>query len=216
MQKRHSSASNLLSPIIILIVIRKEKRSLWASKRLRHTFVYTKYVKKTFRFSNLCSMSFDAGALPTPVAKRALNQGSAYWYIGSTLAMSARQKYNRLARLATGRYSSDVLLTSTAVTSASCMRMFTSFDVFFACASVSIKFVSSRMLPFDSASSFKILDSISNSCLFMAADWTTSSLFFSASSGISSSTVAPSSCSSSPDCVTVKFTRLILTCTSGL
>ena len=29
-------------------------------------------------------------------------------------------------------------------------------------------------------------------------------------------TVAPSSCSSRPLCVTVKFTRLILTCTSGL
>ena len=35
-------------------------------------------LKKTFKFSNRCSMSFDAGALPTPVAKRALNQGSAY------------------------------------------------------------------------------------------------------------------------------------------
>ena len=59
-------------------------------------------------------MSFDAGARPTPVAKSALNQGSAYlrgtdaveigkvkppqgtprahWYMGSTFAMSARQK----------------------------------------------------------------------------------------------------------------------------
>ena len=43
--------------------------------------------------------------------------------------MSARQKYNSDALLATGRYSSDVLLTSTDVTSASCMRMLTSFDL---------------------------------------------------------------------------------------
>ena len=37
MQKRHSNASILSSPIMILIVIRKLKSSLWASKRLRHT-----------------------------------------------------------------------------------------------------------------------------------------------------------------------------------
>ena len=37
MQKRHSSASIRSSPIMILIVIKNENRSLWASKRLRHT-----------------------------------------------------------------------------------------------------------------------------------------------------------------------------------
>ena len=37
MQKRHSSASTRASPIMILTVIRKEKRSLWASKSERHT-----------------------------------------------------------------------------------------------------------------------------------------------------------------------------------
>ena len=37
MQKRHSSASILSSPIMILMVIKNENRSLWASKRLRHT-----------------------------------------------------------------------------------------------------------------------------------------------------------------------------------
>ena len=37
MQKRHSKASIRASPIIILIVIRKENNNLWASKRLRHT-----------------------------------------------------------------------------------------------------------------------------------------------------------------------------------
>ena len=37
MQKRHSRASIRLSPIMILMVIRKENNNLWASKRLRHT-----------------------------------------------------------------------------------------------------------------------------------------------------------------------------------
>ena len=136
--------------------------------------------------------------------------------MGSTLAISAKQKYKSEALLATGLYSSLVLFTSSDVTSASCMRMLTSFEVFLACANVSIRFVSSRMLPLDSASNFKMEDSMSKSCLFMAADWTTSSDFFSASSGISSSTVAPSNCSSKPLWVTVKFTNDILTWTSGL
>ena len=80
--------------------------------------------------------------------------------MGSTFAMSAKQKYNNEALFATGRYSSDVLFTSTAVTSASCILIFTSFDVFLAWARVSIKLVSSKMLPFDSASSFNMDDSI--------------------------------------------------------
>ena len=49
--------------------------------------------------------------------------------MGSTFAMSARQKYSSDARFATGLYSSDVLFTSIDVTSASCMRMLTSFDL---------------------------------------------------------------------------------------
>ena len=53
----------------------------------------------------------------------------AHWYMGSTFAMSARQKYSSDARFATGLYSSDVLLTSTEVTSASCILMLTSFDL---------------------------------------------------------------------------------------
>ena len=36
-QKRHSSASTRSSPIMILIVIRKENNNLWASKGERHT-----------------------------------------------------------------------------------------------------------------------------------------------------------------------------------
>ena len=50
--------------------------------------------------------------------------------MGSTFAMSAKQKYKSDALLATGLYSSDVLLTSTAVTSASCMRMLTCAEHF--------------------------------------------------------------------------------------
>ena len=64
--------------------------------------------------------------------------------------------------------------------------------VFFAWARVSIKLVSSSMLPLLSASNFRIELSMSKSCLFIAADWTTSSLFFSANSGISSSTCGAS------------------------
>ena len=160
-------------------------------------------------------MSFEAGALPTPVAKRALNQGSAYLRGTRGAAAHARERgdgvspggdrapptttrhrpsrnltgplgtrpdavrrpRNRIKKhpapsflkpprrrreprqdaaralvhgihvrhvgqaevqaatplLATGRYSSDVLLTSLPVTSASCILMLTSFDLFLAC-----------------------------------------------------------------------------------
>ena len=56
-----------------------------------------------------------------------------------------------------------------------------------------MRFVSSKMLPLLSASNFQDTRlSMSKSCLFIAADWTTSSLFFSANSGISSSTCGAS------------------------
>ena len=59
-------------------------------------------------------------------------------------------------------------------------------DVFFAWARVS------NILPLLSANNFNMEDSISNSCLFIAALWTTNSDFFSANSGISNSTCGAS------------------------
>lgn len=46
----------------------------------------------------------SAGAEPRmPATKSAVNQGSEYWYMGSTDARSVMQKYRTDARKATGR-----------------------------------------------------------------------------------------------------------------
>lgn len=62
---------------------KKLNRSLCSSKRLLQTFTYTAAVKQSFRFRSRPASSDEGGARPMDLQKSALNQGSAYWYIGS-------------------------------------------------------------------------------------------------------------------------------------
>lgn len=62
---------------------RKLKSSLCASNKLRHTLTYTAAVKQSLRLCSRPSRSGAGGASPMDLQNSALNQGRAYWYIGS-------------------------------------------------------------------------------------------------------------------------------------
>ena len=91
-KNRSSAGSSFCCPSIIFVVSRKEKRSLSFSKRERHTFLYSKYVKQSFKFFKRSSKFLDSTACSMEASNRAMYQSREYWYIGSTDAKSAIQK----------------------------------------------------------------------------------------------------------------------------
>ena len=97
--------------------------------------------------------------------------------------MSATTKKRSAPRKATGRYSFRVLSIIISVCAASSAFAWISDDVTFDSASVLISCSSSRMLPDDSESSLRIVDSMSLSCAAIRAFDTTSVFFVSCEVG---------------------------------
>ena len=146
---------------------------------------------------------------------RFTNQGIEYWYMSFTLPMSATQKKRSALWNATGRYSSRVSSIIFSVLAASSALTWISFEVILDCERVLISPSSSRMLPLDSLSNRRMVDSMFLSCAAILAFETTSSSLSACRSARSLATVIPSSWSSRPSCVIVKLSSVTLTLVSG-
>ena len=119
-------------------------------------------------------MSSDFSLSSIDLTYKLTNHGIEYWYMSLTVPMSATQKKSSAAWKATGRYSSRVLSIITSVSAASCALTSISLEVTLDCASVLMRPSSSRMLPDDSESSLRMVDSMSLSCPAILALETTS------------------------------------------
>mmetsp|Transcript_22101 Transcript_22101/g.55727 ORF Transcript_22101/g.55727 Transcript_22101/m.55727 type:complete len:211 (-) Transcript_22101:2249-2881(-) len=195
--------------------IMNEKIILWSSNSPRQMLLYTDRVTSSMMmwirfawssdFSDFCSRPFTSAA----------KYSSEYWYIGSIRPMYEMQKYNIESLVAVGLSVSVTTSIFVSVSSAAAMRFVTSAPVTLDAASVLISLSSSKISPFDSASSFRISASSLSISALSAAICTTSAAFCSLNSWFSLATTSATSWFSSPFGVTVKLITVTLMQISG-